>query len=257
MNNRFNIFAMVFSVALAAFSCGGGSPSEMTFTEIPAGFFLMGSSADEQGRFSDEDPRHRVDIDAFEMMTTEVTQTMWEEVMGENPASGPGEGGDHPVFNVSWYDCVQFVEKLNEKEDGYVYRLPSEAEWEYACRAGTETRYYWGDDPGQTMIDDHAWHRGNSEERARPVAQKDPNPWGLYDMTGNVWEWCRDSWHDDYTGAPGDGSAWEEDGAEERISRGGSWLADPDQCRSAYRFLNSADFSYAAQGLRVVRTREE
>ena len=257
MTKFFKGLCTVLTILFTAVSCGGGSPSEMTFADIPGGSFLMGSPADEQGRFSDEEPRHPVEIEPFQIMTTEVTQAMWKEVMGENPASGPAAGDEYPVFNVSWYDCVEFVEKLNERDDGYAYRLPSEAEWEYACRAGTETRYYWGDDPDGTEIEDYAWYRDNSEEHAHPVAEKEPNPWGLYDMSGNVWEWCRDSWHDDYTGAPNDGSPREQAGASERVSRGGSWLGDAGQCRSAYRFLNSADFAYGAQGFRVVRTREE
>lgn len=258
MRFRNGVWVRFLSGGLAAITFGCSeeiATSEMTFAEVPAGVFMMGSPSHEAGRSSDEGPRHEVRIESFEIMTTEVTQGMWQREMGVNPASERGVGKDYPVYNVSWQDCGDFIRKLNQRDDGYMYRLPTEAEWEYACRAGTATRYYWGEDPDACEIDDHAWYRDNSGEGTHPVARREPNAWGLYDMSGNVWEWCRDSWHDDYIGAPSDGGAWESPGSNQRVSRGGSWIGDANQCRSAYRFLNIEDLGWADQGFRLVRTR--
>jgi len=131
---------------------------------------------------------------------------------------------------------------------GKTYRLPTEAEWEYACRAGTTTRYYFGDDANQ--LGDYAWYDGNSQKTTHPVGQKKPNAWGLYDMSGNVWEWCEDNWHDSYKNAPSDGSAWLTNDNNYHILRGGSWYYYPRDCRSAYRDLSGSP--YFSLGFRVV-----
>lgn len=158
----------------------------MKFIEIKPGKFMMGSN-----EYEDEKPIHQVEITKpFEMMDAPVTQKQWEEVMGNNPScfSGP----NRPVENVSWHDCQEFIKKMNEKNDGYTYRLPTEAEWEYCCRAGTSTKWFHGDD--ENGLKEYAHF--NSRETC-DVKTKKPNPWGLYDMCGNVWEWCQD-WYGRY-----------------------------------------------------------
>ncbi|MBI4570177.1 MAG: formylglycine-generating enzyme family protein, partial [Planctomycetes bacterium] len=161
----------------------------------PAGTFLMGSPADETGRWTCEGPQHRVNVSAFLMGKYEVTQHQWQAVMGSNPSEFTNAGLDAPVETVSWDDCQKFCEKAG-------LRLPSEAEWEYACRAGTTTRYSFGD--AESALAEYAWHDANSGGTTHPVGQKKPNGWGLYDMHGNVWEWCEDWYHDSYNGAPTD-----------------------------------------------------
>ena len=210
----------------------------MTFVRIPAGTFTMGSPTDEPGRDSDE-TQHQVTLTQdFYMMTTEVTQTQWEAVMGSNPSYYDSCGGDCPVETVSWNDIQDFIAALNAM-DGRIYRLPTEAEWEYAARAGTTTAFYNGriTETGCTPLDPNldaiGWYCGNADSTTHPVAQKQPNAWGLYDMSGNVYEWCQD-WHGPYpTGAvmnptgPADGSY--------RVLRGGGWRDFARNCRSADR----------------------
>ena len=216
---------------------------DMEFVLIPAGEFDMGSPSNEVGRYDDKGPVHHVTIPRpFYMSKYEVTQKKWHEVMGSNPSYF--EGDDLPVERVSWYDVQEFIRKLNEREGSVKYRLPSEAEWEYSARADTTTRYSFGDD--ELELEDYAWYWDNSEERTHPVGQKKPNPYGLYDMHGNVWEWVQDEWHDNYDGTPNDGSAWEEGGGTYRVNRGGDWGDSARDCRSAFRNSNDpgsrADF---------------
>ncbi|MBC7910299.1 MAG: formylglycine-generating enzyme family protein [Pyrinomonadaceae bacterium] len=191
---------------------------------IAPGSFEMGSNSGE----ADEKPVHRVTISkGFYMGKYEVTQKQWQAVMGANPSNFTGE--NLPVEKVSWYDAQDFINKLNEMNDGYKYRLPTEAEWEYAARAGT-TGDYAGD------LDEMAWYSDNSGKKTHPVGQKQANGWGLYDMHGNVFEWCEDYWHDRYQGAPTDSSAWLSGGESRyRVLRGGSWDTDASYCRSARR----------------------
>ena len=232
---------------------------------IPPGRFQMGSPEGEEGRFDGEGPRHEVTITAgFWLFDTPCTQALWEAVMGDNPSQF--RSPTRPVEQVSFEDVQAFLDKLNARIPGLDLGLPSEAQWEYACRAGTETATWAGDfqiigENNAPVLDPIAWYGGNSgvgfelengsnsgdwpekqysHTRAgtRPVGLKAANPWGLHDMLGNVWEWCADHWHDDYTDAPKNGSAWIDTGrrgAANRVFRGGSWLGDARDVRAAFR----------------------
>ena len=189
---------------------------------IPAGSFEMG------GKTADEAPRHRVTLRAFSMGKFEVTQAQWTAVTGTLHSLSTW-----PVTGMSWDDAQVFVHWLRTKT-GKAYRLPSEAEWEYAARAGSQTDYSFGDDPGQ--IGRYAWFNSNSSRRTNLGGQKLPNAFGLYDMHGNVLEWTEDCWNDNYSGAPTDGSAWTRWFCTRRVLRGGSWLNDPRLLTSASRF---------------------
>jgi formylglycine-generating enzyme required for sulfatase activity len=215
----------------------------MEFVLVRAGKFRMGSNA-----YEDAKPIHEVTIAGpFYLGKYEVTQGEWKAVTGSNPSRF--EGDDRlPVENVSWDDCQEFIAKLNGRKDGYAYRLPSEAEWEYACRAGTT-----GDYAGE--LDEMAWYRNNSGNKTHPVGKKKPNAWGLYDMHGNVWEWCQDRYHKNYNGAPTDGTAWEAGSDNERILRGGSWCDSAYYCRSANRLCNSPVVRDNYVGFRLVAAR--
>lgn len=233
----------------------------LTMIYIPPGSFLMGRYPGEQDSTPFEDPQHPVTLSkGFYIGKYVVTKAHWEAVLGTTPWMGRNNYITHPdspaVF-VSWSDTQLFIQAMNELGQG-TFRLPSEAEWEYACRAGTTTRFYWGDDPDYTLIGDYSWYRHNAFDLgniyAHVVGQKLPNPWGLYDMSGNVWEWCQDWWHDNYEGAPNDGSAWEIPAGSYRVFRGG-WYKRIEQNRSAARNFNSLspDYSYANLGFRLVR----
>jgi len=200
---------------------------------LPAGQFLMGSPDSDRDARDFEKPQHPVKINSFAIGKYPVTQAQYEAVMGYNP-SHFSNNPQNPVESSS--DNAQaFCQKLSQIT-GKTYRLPTEAEWEYACRAGTTTRFYFGDDANQ--LGDYAWYEGNSGGTTHPVGQKKPNAWGLYDMHGNVWEWCEDNWHDSYKSAPSDGSAWLIKDNDYQILRGGSWYGLPNLCRSAYRNFN-------------------
>ena len=202
----------------------------MDFVLIPTGEFNMGSPSNDVGRFDSEGPVHHVKIsNAFYMGKYEVTQKQWRDIMGSSPSYFKGD--NLPVEQVSWNDVQDFIKKFNEKEGGNKYRLPSEAEWEYTARAGTTTRYSFGGD--ESMLGDYAWYSSNSGGKTHDVGQKKPNPWGLYDMHGNVWEWVQDNWHGDYNRAPTDGSSVE--GGDVRVFRGGGWDTGARGCRSAIR----------------------
>jgi formylglycine-generating enzyme required for sulfatase activity len=205
----------------------------MKLVLIPAGEFLMGSQDTEKDRGVDEGPQHKVRISkAFYMGTTEVTQAQWKAVMGNNPSQFQGD--DLPVETVSWIDCQEFLKILSAK-GGKTYRLPTEAEWEYACRAGTTTRFNAGDE--DKALNEVGWYPGNSESKTHPVGQKKPNAWGLYDMHGNVLEWCQDWYGGEgyYKSSP----AVDPTGPAQsdcRLMRGGSLRYDPGRCRSASRY---------------------
>jgi len=216
---------------------------------IPAGEFMMGSPATESDR-ADRETRHPVSITKpFYLGVTEVTQEQYQKVMGKNPSQF--KGPQNPVEKVSWTDAVEFCRKLSampaEKTAGHVYRLPTEAEWEYACRAGTATAYGFGDDRSGLGV--YGWVGGES---THPVGGKKPNAWGLYDMHGNVWEWCQD-WYGDYPS----GSATDPTGAtsgSHRVSRGGSWISIARSCRSARRNGSTPEVRSNGLGFRVLRS---
>ncbi|MDP2844828.1 MAG: SUMF1/EgtB/PvdO family nonheme iron enzyme, partial [Candidatus Methanoperedens sp.] len=222
----------------------------MEFVSIPAGEFDMGSPLNDKDGNYYERPVHRVNIGkAFYMGKFEVTQKQWREVMGSNPSYFKGD--NLPVELVSWNDVQEFIKKLNETEDGSKYRLPTEAEWEYAARAGTTTRYSFGDN--ESELGGYAWYNANSGSKTHEVGQKKPNPWGLYDMHGNVYEWVQDYWHGDYNGAPTDGSSWVSGGGSDRVARGCSWFYADSTCRSAIRFRPPTGFSDDNLGFRLLR----
>ena len=249
----------------------------MEFVLIPAGEFLMGTNCPDDDPFTeanefencgwkDEHPAHRVVIkEPFYMGKYEVTQEEWYNVMGNNPSAFKSEkvgmnSRRHPVENISWNDAQEFVKRLNANpshsplnQGGQrgVFRLPSEAEWEYAARAGTQTAYSFGDDAAR--LGDYAWYDDNSDDMTHPVGEKLPNPFGLFDMHGNVWEWLADPWHENYDGAPIDGGVWENGGdSRYRLLRGGSWYFNSTNCRSANRYGNAPDNRYDLLGVRVL-----
>lgn len=191
---------------------------------LPAGNFFMGGDSKLDGQ-----PIHHVTLaKPFAMSKTEITQSQWRAIMGNNPSKFPGCGDNCPVEQVSWNEVKDFIQKLNTKT-GKQYRLPSEAEWEYACRGG-ELHKYCGSDNEDSV----GWYRDNSKQKTHPVAQKQANAFGLYDMGGNVAEWVEDSYHDDYNGAPADGSAWV-GGDVHRVVRGSSWGGKPQSTGVAKR----------------------
>ena len=213
---------------------------------IPGGRFLMGSPESEPLRYRDEGPQRWVDVTRFAMGKFEVTQGQWQAVMGTNPSRFKDCGLNCPVENVSWNDVQEFVRRLNQRT-GQSYRLSSEAEWEYAARAGTMTAYSWGD-----RFDGN---RANDGSRTVQVGNYPANAFGLHDMHGNVWEWVQDVWHDSYAGAPSDGSAWMTGGDQlRRVLRGGSWGGTPQYLRSADRDGGAPDGRYDITGFRIART---
>jgi formylglycine-generating enzyme required for sulfatase activity len=216
---------------------------------IPHGSFDMGSNNDDWS----EKPAHRVSIvKPFALGKTEVTQRQWKAIMGNNPSRFSECGDDCPVEKVSWYDIQEFIRKLNAST-GKQYRLPTEAEWEYACRAGEQQQYCGSDD-----INLVAWYDKNSgagmfsKGHTHPVAKKQANPFGLYDMNGNVWEWMEDSYHESYDKAPSDGSQWAGDGAT-RVLRGGSWNSNPRGTRVTFRGGVEPSTRYNDIGFRLAR----
>lgn len=226
------------------------SSTGMEFVLIPAGEFDMGSPSDEHDRSDYESPTHRVTIKTpFYMGKSSVTQKQWKQIMKNDPSHFKGE--DRPVEMVSWQEAQEFVKRLNAAESTDKYRLPSEAEWEYACRAGTQTGYFFGDDESQ--LNEYAWYAENSGSKTHPIGRKNPNPWGLYDMHGNVWEWVQDKWHENYNGSPSDGSVWEDGDVSFRVSRGGSWYCNTNSCRSASRFRRSPESRFGNLGFRLLR----
>ena len=246
----------------------------LPMVQIPAGTFLMGSPDSEEGRFDREGPQHEVTVPGFFMAQTPVTQAQWKAVaklptvkVGMEEAPLNLKGDRRPVERISWWEAQEFCDRLSNLT-GLTYRLPSEAEWEYACRAGTTTPFYFG----ETIMTEVANYRGQDWEflgkvylgnygrgpkgkfleQATDVAKFPANPWGLYDMHGNVLEWCADHWHDSYQGAPTNGSAWLTDKKDAaRLLRGGSCYSFPANCRSAYRSFSSPGHRDSGLGFRV------
>jgi formylglycine-generating enzyme required for sulfatase activity len=229
----------------------------MTFVLIPAGTFMMGSPEDEPGRHSDE-TLHQVTLTkSYYMQTTEVTQGQWKALMGSNPSSFDECGDNCPVEYVSWNDVQEFITELNKRGEG-TYRLPTEAEWEYAARAGSSTAFANGDitetgngyDPN---LDAMGWYFGNSRYIIHPVGLKQPNAWGLYDMHGNTWEWCQDIYNVDIYKSDQTDPIYIGEGSN-RVIRGGGWNGYAQYCRSAYRDDSSPDARYGSVGFRLMRT---
>jgi formylglycine-generating enzyme required for sulfatase activity len=220
----------------------------MKFVLITAGIFTMGSPLDEPGR-DDDEKQHEVRISKqFYLQATEVSQGQWKKVMGDNPSLFKECGDDCPVERVSWVDAQKFISKLNQMEGTNKYRLPSEAEWEYACRAGTETAYSFGDKMDE--IGEYGWYWDNSERQTHPGGEKKPNAWGLYDMHGNVNEWCQD-WYGDYSSNLVIDPKGPDKGYQ-RVLRGGSWSSSPRLVRSGLR-SKSTHHRTNTRGFRVAR----
>ncbi len=259
------------------------SPPPFTITmipliEIPSGSFLMGSPPNEAKRANDEGPQHEVTLQGFFMSQTPITQAQWRKVaewtpikaerwgrrLHLNPSRFGGrlDSDQRPVAQVTWHDAMEFCHRLSQRT-GRHYTLPSEAQWEYACRAGTTTPFAFGDTLTSDLANYDATYsygdgpKGKWRKQTTPVGMFPANAWGLHDMHGNVWEWCLDYWHNSYAGAPSDGSAWLTPSASEeemRLLRGGSWSLDPGICRSAYRFLGRPGYASVNVGFRVVLT---
>ncbi len=256
----------------------------LTLLWSPPGRSWMGSPPEEPGRSDDEGPQHLVQLEGFFISRTPITQAQWREVALWEPREGEAWGReltadpsrfqgsearllegeantDHrPVEQVSWFDAMEFCSRLSRRT-GRTYRLPSEAQWEYACRAGTTTPFHFGDTITPVLANYDGTYtygdglKGEDRQQTTPVGSFPANTWGLQDMHGSVWEWCADHWHDSYAGAPDDGSAWlEPDAAEDegRQLRGGSWCNDPRYCRSAYRFHDAPASLSSSIGFRVV-----
>jgi formylglycine-generating enzyme required for sulfatase activity len=248
------------------------TPHMFEFVKIPAGSFEMGAENDDPGwTYANTEPVHTVTFDYdFYMTKYEVTQHQWEEIMGSNPAEQEyGIGDDLPVYNITWEECQSFIVELNKLGEG-TYRLPSEAEWEYACRGPAAnphrySRFSFGDTTcapkgdSCSELSQYAWWKGNNGNPGtknygvKQVGLKLPNPWGLYDMHGNVMEWCQDTFHVDYTGAPGDGSAWVSTDDERRMFRGGGWNHYPMNCQTAFRNSLYPNEKRNTIGIRLVK----
>ncbi|GAX37758.1 SUMF1/EgtB/PvdO family nonheme iron enzyme [Nodularia sp. NIES-3585] len=244
-----------------------GHSIKLEMVKIPGDTFMMGASEKEEGSSDDERPEHQVTVPDFYMGRYLVTQAQWARVAASFPQihrkldTRPSyfKGDDHlPVESISWYDAVEFCQRLSQKT-GRDYRLPSEAEWEYACRAGTVTHFHFGDiittevanyDGNYTYSNSP---KGQYREKTTPVGSFPPNAFGLYDMHGNLWQWCLDTWHSNYDGAPDNGAAWiDNDNQNIRLLRGGSWNNYPEFCRSALRYYDYPAFAHFVIGFRVV-----
>jgi formylglycine-generating enzyme required for sulfatase activity len=211
---------------------------------IPAGRFLMGSA---EGGEDNEKPQHFVQIQSFALGKYEITQEGWVAVIGTNPSFFKGR--KLPVENISWDDAQKFIELLSQKT-GKKYRLPSEAEWEYAARGGSLTKYHWGDDDSE--LGKYVW--GKFKDRTNTVGMLSPNQFGLYDMIGNVSEWTEDCWNANYNDAPLNGTAWRDGYCKRRMVRGGAWLFGPEVMRPAFRRWERAVARSSHIGIRVARS---
>jgi len=230
-----------------------GDDVSLTLMLIPAGEFMMGAPVGEPDSHDNERPQHRVTVPAFLMGRYPVTQSQWRAVAGYDRvdldlklAPSRFEGDDLSVEQMNWHQATEFCQRLSTKTQKN-YHLPSEAQWEYACRAETETAYHFGD---QLTLELANYERSVGQTTA--VGTYPANRWGLHDMHGNVREWCEDHWHGDYEGAPTDGSTWIEDGnSSRRVSRGGAWSFNPWSCRSSSRIYDGPDYGDFYRGFRV------
>ncbi|MEW6354939.1 MAG: formylglycine-generating enzyme family protein [Planctomycetota bacterium] len=242
----------------------GTATTQAGMVLVPAGEFIMGDDSGED----DEKPAHKVKVGAFYIDAREVTQKSYEDLMGKNPSKH--KGPDSPVEQLGWLGAIRYCNMRSRRDglepcydektgkcnfDANGYRLPTEAEWEYACRAGTATEFSFGSDPGKLTM--HAWFKDNANKTSHPAGQKTPNPWGLYDMHGNVWEWCNDIYSDAYDPKASENPTGPAAG-EERVLRGGGWNVGPESCRSSARYseppgLADVCFGYDAYGFRCVR----
>jgi formylglycine-generating enzyme required for sulfatase activity len=242
---------------------GNGVTLEMVC--IPGGTFLMGSPESEGNRYSNERPQHSVTVKSFLISKYPVTKAQWKKVAALPEVRqelklrpSPSGGNSHPVTQVSWHDAVEFCDRLSQKT-GHEYRLPTEAEWEYACRAGTTTPFHFGETITSTLAnyDARESYRSKpqgSEATTTPVGSfQVANPFGLFDMHGNVWEWCLDQWHENYDNAPTTGDVWLYSSENQnRVMRGGSLLNDPSMCRSSSRLYKNASETFKHVGFRIV-----
>jgi len=235
-----------------SFSCGGMTNTVeiyrhdltgLEFVQVPGGAFIMGKPRGEGFRApqgNEKAPRHRVTIKPFLICRTEVTQSVWDALSGADERRFENSP-ETPIEGVSWFDVTEWCQRAG-------LRLPTEAEWEYACRAGTDTLYSFGDDDGQ--VSDYAWIADNSQGTPQPPGRKNPNAFGLFDMHGNLWEWCQDWYKEDYVGTPVDGSAYEEGGGTMRVYRGGGFSRDDKYCRAGNRYRCAPDTRHFMLGFR-------
>jgi len=225
---------------------------DLNLVFIEGDTFRMAKPKDNHERNRSERPVHDVTVPSFYLAKYPVTQRLWQAVMGSDPEWLAFKGsGSRPVEQVSWDDAQEFIEKLNQLT-GERYRLPSEAEWEFAARGGIDSNGYKY--AGSNKLKEVGWYDENSHGETKPVGLKFPNELGLYDMSGNVREWCEDVWHENYEGAPDDGSAWVKGGEQNfRVVRGGSWLNSGYSCRVSDRNADIADLRFNNIGFRLAR----
>lgn len=233
-----------------------GNNVKLEMVLIKAGTFMMGSPDTEIDRSKSESPQHSVTVSQFFMGRYPITQSQWRAVAQServnqdlDPDPSRFKGNDHPVEQVSWEDAVEFCDRISQQTTR-TYQLPTEAEWEYACRAGTTTPFHFGETISDELANYKAYQKYGRGVAGKPIGQTSsvnqfnaPNNFGLHDMHGNVWEWCADHWHENYKGAPTTGQTWIDGGDDKfRVIRGGSWLDVPAYCRSAYRYCYSAAY---------------
>jgi formylglycine-generating enzyme required for sulfatase activity len=251
MKNNFIIVALlIFLQCIASNAVAEPAPGTewkepktgMLFVWVPSGCFQMGGTD-----WSFGTPLHKVCVKGFWMGKYEVTQAQYKLVAGVNPSKQVGTM--NPVDTVSWNDATHFSE-LMASSTGTNIRLPSEAEWEYACRAGHAQGKYCGKEDNPNFL---AWYEANSAHQSRPVGILAANDWGLYDMSGNVWEWVQDCWHDSFQGAPTDGSVWKGGECPTRVVRGGSWCNESSYARAGFRYGNDPEGGECS-GFRVTRS---
>ena len=225
----------------------------MEFVLIPSGSFIMGANPTVEKGFSNERPQHKVAISKpFYLGKYEVTQEQWMVVMGSNPSKF--QGRTHPVEQVSWDETQEFIKRLNAKEGHSRYRLPTEAEWEYAARAGSSSAYFFGND--KNALSEHAWYNSNSGGTTHPVGQKQPNAWGLYDVYGNVWEWVADWYEGEYDANSPVTDPKGPSSSSGRVDRGGGWGSGAGLCRSAVRARGTSDLRLNNIGFRLALSLE-